>query len=286
MAVYKRGYERYQGELEGRLRRFLVLPRYAFRRMFRQRLTILILIAALIYPFLCAAFIYLVNSADLLRQFETSFQTFLTIDGRFFMYFVRVQSIFAVFLAALTGPGLISPDLTNNALPLYFSRPLSRADYTIGRLMAPVTLLSLITWVPGLLLFLFQAAVTEGTWGMDNWRIGVGMFVGFWLWICFCGLVAVVSSAYVKMRAIAGGLVLGFFFILSGVSAMINGVFRDTWGSLLDPSWITQRLCHALMGTEAPPGPGATASLLAFIIFLLLFVFVLERRLHPVEVVS
>ena len=286
MAVYKRGYERYQGELEGRRQRFLVLPRYAFRQMFRQRLTILILIAALIYPLFCAAFIYLVNGVDLLNQFGTSLQGFLTIDGKSFMYFIKVQSVFAIFLAALTGPGLISPDLTNNALPLYFSRPLSRTDYVVGRLTAPAALLSLITWVPGLLLFLFQAAVAEGTWGMDNWRIGVGMFVGFWLWICFCSLVALVSSAYVKMRAIAGGLVLGFFFILSGISTMINGVFRGTWGSLLNPAWITQRLCHAMMGTEAPPGSGVAASILALMVFFLLLIFVLERKLRPVEVVS
>lgn len=286
MAVYKRGYVRYQGEIKGRRQRFLVLPRYAFRRMFRQRLTILVLLVSLIYPLLCTAFIYLVNSTDLLKQFGIPVQELFAIDSRFFMYFFNVQSVFAVFLAALTGPGLISPDLTNNALPLYFSRPLSRADYVVGRLIAPVTLLSLITWIPGLLLFLLQVAVTGGAWGIDNLRIGIGMFVGFWLWICFCSLVALVSSAYVKMRAIAGGLVLGFFFILSGVSAMINGVFRDTWGSLLNPSWITQQLCHVMIGMDAHFGPGVVASLLALLGFFLLLLFVLERRLRPVEVVS
>lgn len=286
MSVYKRGYERYRGGLEGRWRRFLVLPRYAFRRMFRQRLAILILLVSLVYPLLGAAFIYLAGNADLLRQLGGEFQKFLVIDGDFFMGFVTVQKYFAVFLAALTGPGLISPDLTNNALPLYFSRPLSRVDYAVGRLVAPVALLSLITWVPGLLLFLLQSVVAGGTWGFANWRIGVGMFVGFWLWILLCGLVALVSSAYVKLRTIAGGLVLGFFFIFSGVATMINGVFRDTWGFLLHPSWIVRRLCSAMMWTEAPDGPGVAAAVVALAVFLLLLAFVLERRLRPVEVVA
>jgi hypothetical protein len=38
----------------------------------------------------------------------------------------------ALFLAAFIGPGLISPDLHNNALSLYLARPFSRAEYVLG----------------------------------------------------------------------------------------------------------------------------------------------------------
>jgi hypothetical protein len=58
-----------------------------------------------------------------------SFAQFIQVDGRFFAIFMYVQAGFAVFLAALAGPGLIAPDLANNALPLYFSRPLTRWSY-------------------------------------------------------------------------------------------------------------------------------------------------------------
>jgi len=291
MAVYKRGYERYQGRLEGRWRRLLVLPRYAFRRMFRQRLAIVVLIASLGYPTLCAVYIYLANNADLLNRLG-SFRQYLAIDDAFFMRFMSVQKVFAVFLAALTGPGLVSPDLTNNALPLYFSRPLSRADYAVGRMAAPVALLSLATWVPGVLLFLLQTALADGGWLAAHWRVGVGMVAGFWLWIALCGLVALVSSAYVKLRPVAGGLVLGFFFVLSGVAGMVNVVFWGTAGSLLNPSWAVWRLSAAVMdlggkgGAEAAGGPGAAAAALALAVVLLLLAWVLERKLRPVEVVS
>ena len=46
------------------------------------------------------------------------------------------QAVFSVLLAALSGPGLIAPDLANNALPLYFSRPLTRVDYVAARMAA------------------------------------------------------------------------------------------------------------------------------------------------------
>src|SRR6266852_1287555 len=70
--------------------------------------------------------------------------------------FVSVQGVFAFLLTAFTGPGLISPDLANGALPLYFCRPFSRAEYVIGKSSVLAILLSQITWVPGLVLFAVQ----------------------------------------------------------------------------------------------------------------------------------
>jgi hypothetical protein len=99
------------------------------------------------------------------------------------------------------------------------------------------------------------------------------------------GLVAMASSAYVKWRVVAGAVSLAFFFILSGVSAMIDNVFRVTWGHALDPAWAVNRIWCTLLGVDPPDGPGAGASMLALTAFVLLLVLVIERKLRPVEVV-
>ena len=162
MAVYKRGYRRYSGPLTGRWTRFLVLPRYAWRRLYQQRLVLLLTILAFVWPLLCAGFIYLTNHAELLQGLDQEFRQFIQVDGRFFSIFMYVQAGFAVFLAALAGPSLIAPDLANNALPLYFSRPLTRWTYALARLTVLVGMLSIVTWVPGLILFGLQVDWPEG----------------------------------------------------------------------------------------------------------------------------
>ena len=285
MSVYRRGYQRYQGKIEGRWARFLVLPRFSWKKMFQQRLVVLLLSAAMGFPILCAVFVYLGNNVDIIKAIQAS-QSFLEVNDKFFMTFMSTQRVFAVFLAALTGPGLIAPDAANNAFQLYFSRPLTRLDYALGRLAALMGLLSLITWIPGLALFLMQSAMAGNGWGSANWRLGFGMFAGFLLWIFLVALTALASSAWIKLRSIAGGLVLGFFFILSGVASMVNGIFRGTWGYLLNPSWIVERITYVLTGMEAADVPGGAAAISAFIMILLLLAFVLERKLRPVEVVS
>jgi ABC-2 type transport system permease protein len=84
---------------------------------------------------------------------------------------------------------------------------------------------------------------------------------------------------------VAGAVSLAFFFILSGVSAMIDSVFRVTWGHLLDPAWAVNRVWSTLLGVDPLEGPGAGASILALATFVLLLVVVIERKLRPVEVV-
>ena len=171
-----------------------------------------------------------------------------------------VQAGFAVFLAALAGPGLIAPDLANNALPLYFSRPLTRWSYALARLTVLVGMLSIVTWIPGLILFGLQVGLAGGCVvprELDAWRRHASP--GSCMWLLVLSLVAMASSAYVKWRVVAAAVSLAFFFILSGVAEMIDKCFRVTWGHIIDPAWAVNRVWCALLGVDAPDGPGAAA---------------------------
>ena len=285
MAVYKRGYQRYAGRVTGRWTRFMVLPRYAWRRLYQQRLVLLLTIVAFIWPILCAGFVYLSNHVELLQGLDRDFLSFIQVNGQFFAIFMYVQGAGAVFLAALAGPGLLAPDLANNALPLYFSRPLTRWSYALARLTVLVGMLSVVTWIPGLLLFGLQVGLAGGWWFVANWTLGAGMVIGFLLWLLVLSLVAMASSAYVKWRVVAGAVSLAFFFILAGVSAMIDEVFRVSWGHILDPAWAVNRVWASLLDVEPLDGPGAWESLFALSAYVLLLVLVIERKLRPVEVV-
>jgi hypothetical protein len=171
-------------------------------------------------------------------------------------------------------------------LPLYFSRPLARTDYILARLATLFGMLSLITWIPGLCLFGMQVGMAEESWFQANWRIGLGIFAGFVVWILLLSLVALASSAYARLRVVAGGIVLGFFFILNGASVMINGVFRATWGYSINPGWATRRLWYEMFNLEPPAGPGVLECSFMLAAMMLLLIFVLERKLRPVEIVS
>jgi ABC-2 type transport system permease protein len=235
---------------------------------------------------LCAGFIYLTNHVELLQGLEPEFREFIQVNGRFYSVYMYLQAGFAVFLAALAGPGLNAPDLANNPQPLYFSRPLTRWSYALARLMVLVGMLSFVTWIPGLLLFGLQVGLAGGAWFWANWSIGLGMCAGFLVWLLVLSLVAMASSAYVKWRVVAAALSLAFFFILSGVAEMVDQVLRVDWGHIIDPAWAVNQVWSGLLGVPPLAGPGPWASAVSLTVMVLLLALVIERKLRPVEIVK
>src|SRR5262249_2558169 len=141
------------------------------------------------------------------------------INSRFFFYFATVQAFFSYILTALVGPTLVSPDLVNNALPLYFCRPFTRTEYVIGKMSVLMWLLGLISWVPGLILFSIQASLAGWQWTLDHLWLAFAIFVGPFLWNAILSLIAVAMSAWVKWKIAAGALILSVFFAGAGFGA-------------------------------------------------------------------
>ena len=286
MAIHKRGYQRYQGPLTGRWTRLMWLPRFAWQTLMQERLLTKIFMVALAWPAASLFFVYVSNRSELLAGFGPQLADVLRIDSEFFLKFMNTQATFAVILAAFAGPSLVAPDLGNGGLALYFSRPFSRPDYVMTRMLVLVGLLSPVTWIPGLLLFGLQSGMAGWSWFAENWRVGVGIVLGFFLWIILVSLVAMASSAYVRWRVVAGGLVVGIFFVLAGAATFANQVLRVEWAAAFNPAQAMNQIWRSLLGAEAMSGPAASTCLLTMGAMAALMILVLERKLRPVEIVS
>jgi len=195
MAVYKKTYRPYDGGLTSQWTRFLTIPRYAFEDLHRSRFLTTFFIASFIYPLICALIIYVQHNVSALNLVGVpGANRLIAINVTFFMSLLGWQSMLALFLAAFIGPGQVSPDLANNALSLYLARPFSRLEYVLGKLSVLVILMSLMTWVPGLLLFGLQGYLEGWSWIGDNARLACGLFFGAWIWIVVLALLALAGS--------------------------------------------------------------------------------------------
>ena len=287
MAVYRRGYQRYQGPLTSHWERMLVMPRFAWARISEQRFVVILLVVAMFWPLLCGLFIYLSNNLEMLKGFGDGFKKFLAINGMFFLTFMKVQSIFGLILAAVAGPGLVAPDLSNNALPLYFSRPLTRTDYIVSRMLVLVGIMSAVTVAPGLVLFAIQAGMAGGEWLGRSWYMCLSIVAGFAVDIVLVSLVAMTSSAYVKWRVVAGALVLGFFFVMAGAAEMVNQVFRVEWASTFNPWYAIDAVWRGMLDLEiADDKPGVFECAVYLGALGTGLAALLARKLRPVEVVK
>lgn len=240
MAVYEHRYRPYEGEQHTAASRFLVIPRYALREVFRSKLFTTVFILCFIYPLIAAILVYLHHNTNALALLQINVRELLPIDNSFFQTFVEVQGAFAFILTVLVAPPLISRDLANNALPLYLCRPLSRTEYVLGKMAVVVLLLSLITWVPGLLIFGFQASLSGIGWlGSNLWMVW-SIFFASMVWIILLSLIALTISAIVKWRVVASGAMLGLFFVPSAFGQIVNNLFLTRAGHLVS-LWATMK---------------------------------------------
>ena len=233
MAVYEHLYRAFEGESQSARQRFLVIPRYALREVFKSKLFVAIFILCFLYPLIATILVYLHHNANALALLQVNVRELLPIDRTFFRTFLEVQGVFSFILTVLVAPPLISRDLSNNALPLYLCRPLSRAEYVLGKMTVIVYLLSLVTWIPGLLIFFFQASLGGVGWLWANLWMIWAIFFGSMVWIVLLSLLALAVSSLLKWRVVASGALLGLFFVPSAVAEIVNNLFLTRAGSLI-----------------------------------------------------
>jgi ABC-2 type transport system permease protein len=284
MAVYERTYKGYTGETTAQRWRWTVLPRYAVRDVFRSRLFLAFFVLCFVVPLVLLAAIYLRASFEALDSVELPFAIF-EVDGDLFYRFLQIQGWLAFVVTLFVGPGLVSRDLANNGLPLYLSRPFSRAEYVLGKASVLAVLLSAITWVPGLVLFAFQGSLVDG-WALSHLRWAWAIFAGSWVWIIVLTLLALAFSAWVRWRMIAAFLLVATVFVGWFGAAIFRLLFRTEWGDLVMLPQMTWNLWSALLGIEPTQEVPVLASALAVIAYAVAALLLLRFKLRAYEVVS
>lgn len=252
MAVYRRTYKRYEGALAPERARLAAIPRYTFEDLSRSKILTRLYLGGFIWPLVCAIIIYLRYNMNAVKLFNVDFSRVINIGDGFFMSFLGFQCTLAFFMAAFVGPGLISADVANNAMPLYLSRPISRAEYVGSKLAVLLILLSMITWVPGMLLYGLQSVLEGGSWMRDNARIAGVLFFGSWIFILVVSFLALALSAWVKWRPAASALMFGTFFVAAGFGESVNYTLDTHWGNLINIGGMIGAIWQSYLGLKGP----------------------------------
>lgn len=288
MAVYERNYHRYDGPLTTRRQRFLVVPRYALADVMRSRAFMMFFLLCFFPPFAGLLIIYLRHNLSALKLLNLPLDRLreaLPIDAHFFAQGLALQGFFAFLLAVAVAPALISPDLRNNGLALYLSRPFSRGEYMLGKLAVLALLISAITWIPGILLFLLQGYLEGAGWFGAQLRVLGALFAGSWALILSLSLLALAVSAWVKWKPVARIVLLILFFVTNGFGRMMELALGTWWSEMLSLRLVVETVWAGLFGLPPPTGMPVGAAWAALVAGSLLCLGLLARRVRAYEVV-
>jgi ABC-2 type transport system permease protein len=245
MPIFDQGYQHWQGELSGHGWRCLAVTRHGIRAGMKNKMLRMLLLGALVPALMLAGVISLWGLVEHKNQFAISMLRAMgpelinsptdfraTAWALCYHFFLNVEMWFIMIVVLLVGPSLISQDLRYNALPLYFSRPVRRTDYFVGKLGVIAFFLGLVTvapavlaWVLGLMFSLdFRAVIDTSRLLMGVVSFGVvvslsaGLFIlalsslsrnsrfvvafwgGMWLVTSFVALIMVIFHEQSMMR--------------------------------------------------------------------------------------
>ncbi|MGD0464836.1 MAG: hypothetical protein ABSB74_20315 [Tepidisphaeraceae bacterium] len=199
MPIFDQGYQHWSGRLSGHAWRWLAVTRHGVRAGLKNRFLRYLILAAWVPAIalvLVLCFWGLIERrsslVSTLIQFLSFLQPGIITSPRDFRidiwrlsysYFLRSELWFSMIVIFLLGPGLISQDLRFNALPLYFSRPLRRIDYFLGKLGVIVAFLAMIMIVPSIVAYILGLAfslditIIRDTFGILLASIEYGLIV-------------------------------------------------------------------------------------------------------------
>ncbi|MBE7557657.1 hypothetical protein HS125_01380 [bacterium] len=225
MAIYAQVYREYAGSRRGRLSRWWAFVSGELGLVLRHRglFWISLFVAVLFFARLTQMWL-VANQSDILKfvtQMER-YQHHASVSARTYLGFMTNMQFYVFLLAAVVGGSLIARDQAAGAVPLYFSRPLSRWGYISARFLQLAAALSLVSLVPGLLLYFGYSLVTSD-WE-HLWRdreVAGGIVVVSVIYItsaalpmlalsCVCGGGRLAGAAF-AMFYLFGWMMVGFF---------------------------------------------------------------------------
>ena len=279
MPIHDQGYRRYGGEKARAGTGWIVITRAGLRTFFAKRAFLGLLLIAWFPFFVRAVQIY---AAANLPQAQ-----FLAPTAETFRQFLDQQQIFVFFITVYVGAGLIANDRRANALQIYLSKPLTRAEYIFGKLAILMFFLLLVTWLPAIVLLIVQISFAGNfTFLKNNLFLFPAITVFSFVQVTMVAAAMLALSSLSNSSRYVGILYAAVIFFTQAIYGVLYAVTRST-----ALSWVSFSANLAQIGDvifRQPPQYETPwpVSLLMIVGLVALSAVVLERRVRGVEVVA
>ncbi len=226
MAIYDEKYRSFKGEVGGRFSRIWTIFTAEF--VFRMK-----------NPWNIA-----------LLGVTLFFGLFPTIFMRNPFLFLVWSFIWSIIFTSVAGGDLLSSDRKFNTVTLYFSRPLEKIDYFLGKVATSFTLMGLVTFIPCLIMSLVVYGTFKGdaelvsgiSFDVDR-MAGAIIFMGI-IWAILFGSISLMFSSFTKNRWYATAGIFAFIFFSELIGGLMAWLIHRDFGYVS----ITNDLAQLLVG--------------------------------------
>lgn len=289
MTIKEKGYTHWDGELKDGRFPWRPITRFGIKLTFKKKffkffffMTLVPSVVYLVGIYISERledFSFMVRESTKLLQINPAyFKSYFTNEGLLFMI---------VIVLVFAGAGLISDDLKYNSLQLYFSRPLKKKDYFIGKAAVIVFFLFIVTLIPGLV-FIIMKIVFSGSFKFFTsypWLI-LSVIAYSILVTAFFAFYSLFLSSISKNRRYVAILIFGLYFFSDIIYEIFYGIFKSPYFSLFSLKINLQQVGAVIFNQKTQYAVSWVYSLLIIIGICILSALVLKKKIRGVEIVK
>lgn len=278
MPIYDQGYQRYEGQRAPHGRAWWIIARTTILASMRRRWFVGWLLVAWI-PFIGrAAQVYFSDTLARAPILAVTAETFRDFLG---------QQAFFVFVITILLAGAIADDRRANALQLYLSKPLTRVEYIVGRLVPILVFVLGVTLAPAVMLLLLQIAFSGSVEFLRQHLFLLPAITLVSLAQALLSSFAILAlSSLSKSRRFVAVMYAGIVFFTSAMVQALRQITGSRAWAVLSPGDMIDVLADAAFRIRSEPPVPVAVAVVVIVALMALSAVVLERQVRGVEVVA
>jgi ABC-type transport system involved in multi-copper enzyme maturation permease subunit len=203
-----------------------------------------------------------------------------------FRDFLTRQQFF-VFIITIVLGGLIADDRRANALQLYLSKPITRVEYILGKAAPLLILILSVTLVPALCLLLIQI-VFSGSFSFltNNWFLLPAITLASLIRALLSTFMILALSSLSKSRRFVAIMYAGLIFFTSSMHQILRQITGSRAWAAISPGNMVDVFTDWVFRVRGPQPVPVFVAVLVIVGLIAVSLWILERRVRPVEVVA
>jgi ABC-type transport system involved in multi-copper enzyme maturation permease subunit len=279
MPIHDQSYRRYGGGRASLGAAWTVIAWAGIRQMIRKRLFLGLLLLAWGQFIVRAVQFYFATNVPQMTMLAPTVETF--------RQFLEFQDFFVFVVSVYVGAGLIANDRRANALQIYLSKPLMRAEYIAGKAAILFTFLMLVTFVPAiLLLFIHVMFAGSFTFLKNNLFLFPAITVASLVQVLVATFTMLALSSLSKSSRYVAIMYAGIIFFTAAIYGAVLAITASTKMSYLSLTANLTQVMDVIFRVTPRYDTPWQVSLIVILGLVVLSISVLERRVRGVEVVT
>jgi len=279
MPIHDQGYRRYLGSKAAVGKSWQVITRAGIRTVLAKRSFIALMLLA------WSPFVVRAVQVYVAATFQQA--SFLAPGADTFREFLEQQGVFVFFVTIYVGAGLIANDRRANALQVYLSKPLTRAEYVAGKFAILFLFLVSVTWLPAILLLLVQTMFAGNlAFVQANIFLLPAITLFSLLQVLVSAMTMLALSSMSKSSRFVGIMYAGLVFFTAALFQALRGITgRSSW-AWISPTDTLEQIGAYIFRVDPPHQLSPLMAIVIVITLIAGSAWILERNVRGVEVVK